>query len=363
MNRAIKISLKHATAKKLNKLSRLVRCVRRQTNRYIRHVWRFGGALDKATIDGVSHDHLTYRYVCSCLRVALETVSSTRKSAQAIGVRARIPIIHGCTKFSCLVARIEPGRGSFDYVLKVSSLNPGKVITIPFKSHRRLNYWLAKPGARILDGCIIGDGWAALSISIPDLPLKTEGDEIGVDLGYNKLLVDSEGNQYGLEIKDLCEKIRRKQPGSKAKKRARTERDHYINKTIKELPWGRIKLIAVEDLKGLKKGKKKNRSKNFRKRLAPWAYRQWLTRSTYTAQENRVCRAAVDPRNTSRTCPRCGWVAKENRRGEKFKCVRCNYSADADFVGALNIIGKTRGNSQVYIVPESTKPKESYALR
>jgi putative transposase len=48
----------------------------------------------------------------------------------------------------------------------------------------------------------------------------------------------------------------------------------------------------------------------------------------------------VDPRNSSRTCPRsgCGHVAKENRpTQEKFRCVRCGYTDHADRVGALNV--------------------------
>ncbi|MFC9792010.1 RNA-guided endonuclease InsQ/TnpB family protein [Streptomyces sp. NPDC127584] len=48
---------------------------------------------------------------------------------------------------------------------------------------------------------------------------------------------------------------------------------------------------------------------------------------------------AVDPRNTSRTCPGCGHVARENRlTQENFRCVACGYSAHADTVGALNVL-------------------------
>ncbi|MFF7191514.1 RNA-guided endonuclease InsQ/TnpB family protein [Streptomyces sp. NPDC008222] len=48
---------------------------------------------------------------------------------------------------------------------------------------------------------------------------------------------------------------------------------------------------------------------------------------------------AVDPRNTSRTCPACGHTAKENRpTQEKFHCVSCGHNAHADTVGALNIL-------------------------
>ena len=48
---------------------------------------------------------------------------------------------------------------------------------------------------------------------------------------------------------------------------------------------------------------------------------------------------AVNPRNTSRTCPDCGHVAKENRTTqEKFHCVACGHTAHADTVGALNVL-------------------------
>jgi putative transposase len=47
---------------------------------------------------------------------------------------------------------------------------------------------------------------------------------------------------------------------------------------------------------------------------------------------------AVDPRNTSRTCPGCGHVSVASRTTQVgFVCVRCEYAANADVVGASNI--------------------------
>jgi putative transposase len=48
---------------------------------------------------------------------------------------------------------------------------------------------------------------------------------------------------------------------------------------------------------------------------------------------------AVDPRNTSRTCPSCGHCAANNRvtRAE-FRCVRCGLQSHADLVGAVNVL-------------------------
>lgn len=48
---------------------------------------------------------------------------------------------------------------------------------------------------------------------------------------------------------------------------------------------------------------------------------------------------AVPPQDTSRTCPCCAHVAKENRVTQAwFKCVNCGYGNHADVVGAMNIL-------------------------
>jgi len=48
---------------------------------------------------------------------------------------------------------------------------------------------------------------------------------------------------------------------------------------------------------------------------------------------------AVPPQNTSRKCPCCGHVTKENRRTQaRFRCVACGFEENADVVGAINIL-------------------------
>ena len=48
---------------------------------------------------------------------------------------------------------------------------------------------------------------------------------------------------------------------------------------------------------------------------------------------------AVPPHNTSRTCPRCAHVSKDNRLTQaKFLCVDCGYENHADVVGAINVL-------------------------
>jgi putative transposase len=47
----------------------------------------------------------------------------------------------------------------------------------------------------------------------------------------------------------------------------------------------------------------------------------------------------VPQRNTSRRCPQCDAVSAENRRTqERFACIACGFEANADLVGAINIL-------------------------
>ena len=48
----------------------------------------------------------------------------------------------------------------------------------------------------------------------------------------------------------------------------------------------------------------------------------------------------VNPRNTSRKCPKCNYISAENRKTQATFCCQqrnCNYTANADYVGSLNI--------------------------
>lgn len=48
----------------------------------------------------------------------------------------------------------------------------------------------------------------------------------------------------------------------------------------------------------------------------------------------------VNPRNTSRECPKCHHIDKDNRKTQsEFICIRCCYQDDADFVASINILG------------------------
>lgn len=72
----------------------------------------------------------------------------------------------------------------------------------------------------------------------------------------------------------------------------------------------------------------------------------------------------VDPKNTSRTCSKCGVIDALSRFGEKFVCTSCGYEAHADKQAALNIKTRAVKDNQLIIKKiekvrrDSTKPKQ-----
>ena len=357
MIRAIKVTLDQATDAKLGRLAAFLSEYRAAVNFYIRSLWINRGKLDAKTLNRYKAGSLSYRYRSVALKQALQIVIATRKSARETGFKAKCPVLRGKAELSSLVATVERGRGSFDFIIKISSLVAGRRIILPIKSHARLNHWLSQPGAVLKNAVFLGEDSACLVVEVPTPEPKTIGETMGIDTGYRKLFVDSDGVQYGKRIKELCENIRRSKPGGEGKRKAISTRNDYINQTCKELPWGRLAVLKVEDLRGLKQRTQQNdkSNKRSRKQMAPWSYRLAITRIEQLAQENRVLLGFVDPANTSRECPACGTVAKENRRGEVFRCVSCNHTDDADTVGAVNILARPVVNWADSMVPLSVE--------
>lgn len=335
--RAVKFSLKFITDKKKRKLQELELAYRKAVNYFIGEIWEHPELGLKIAL---KNTRLTSRYVSDALWQAKDIVATTK----AVSKTQKTPLIKpgytGGLGISVQAMTFKEPTKTFDLVVAVVSAKRNYRIHLPVKKHRHFNRLMAIPGAKLKTGGTIKGNTLILHIELPDAPPKTEGEVIGVDIGLNKLLVDSNGKEYGKEIKSICRKIARRKPGSKGKWKARKHRDCYINETVNKLPWSEIKAIGVEDLTNLKLGKSPKRSREFRKILAPWSYRQVITKIELNSVSNRVQVLRVNPAYTSQTCPKCSKVSNDNRVNETFKCVGCGYTGDADYVGALNVMAR-----------------------
>jgi hypothetical protein len=65
-----------------------------------------------------------------------------------------------------------------------------------------------------------------------------------------------------------------------------------------------------------------------------------VQRIEFKCQQNGVLLAEVNAAYTSQTCPFCGFVHKDNRKGDKFHCLSCGREGDADYFASLNILSR-----------------------
>jgi IS605 OrfB family transposase len=126
---------------------------------------------------------------------------------------------------------------------------------------------------------------------------KTDGKDLGLDCGYKKMLIDSEGTTYDLGMQKVYEKISRKKQGSKGFKKALKERDCLINQTVNGMNLADVKRLVVEDLKSVKKGSKF--SKKFNNKLQRWSYPKVLDKLSAVCEEKGVVLERVNPTYTS----------------------------------------------------------------
>lgn len=344
MRRACKLSLKFVTTKKRARVKALLQAYRAAVNFYIRSLWDTPGRLDKDTLARLPNvnTRLSARYKSQALKQALEIVVSTRKACKATSKRASLPVFKGDAVLDAKFVDVvkEESEDIFDVFIKLSSLTKGKRIVIPSKGTSVLTKWLSKEGAKLVQGCSLSEDSLKVWVECPDPELKPHGKSLGLDIGMNNLIALSDGTFIGSDFKDVRTRVAAASPGTKAKRRAILARDNYIQQQVNRLPWSTLKVLAVEDLKNVKRGKSPKRGKPFRKAAAPWIYRRVLEAITQKAQEYGVLLMSVPPQFTSQQCPSCGTVDRRNRNAGCFKCIDCGYTQHADTVGALNILQK-----------------------
>ncbi len=168
---------------------------------------------------------------------------------------------------------------------------------------------------------------------------KTKGKKVGCDIGLNKVFSFNNGhqsnpNELRREQPKIHKYICKKVHGSNNCRKARNERDLYINYSINRMNLKGIKILYLEDIKYLRFGKRCSRF------LKCWRYRHIFNRIEARCEENGIEVVKVNPCNTSRRCFECKWVFKENRNKEEckiFNCTKCNHCDDSDVNGAKNI--------------------------
>ena len=191
-------------------------------------------------------------------------------------------------------------------------------------------------------------------------PIDVDGF-LGVDLGVCNIATTSDGEILSGKVikgvryrhRSLRQKLQKKSTKasrtrlkalSGQENRFATDINHCLSKRIVAVAQGTGRGIALEDLSHIRTRITARRA--HRATLHSWAFGQLRAFVSYKAKLAGVPVVAVDPRNTSRQCPACGCIAKQNRPSQsRFKCTSCGLMGHADVIAARNISGRALVNA------------------
>ena len=335
MIRRATLSLNEATGEKVEAIDFLIGEYLLFLQKVINTLWNhkifFGKFLNKKWYKNIKTP-LTERYKQCAAKQVLAIVKSQRKRAKKTK-----PTIHNVSlELDERFVKIEQGKNSFDLWIKLSILG-GKPIYIPAKRHYHFNKFF-NSDCVMKKSCRLRRTDKGLFLDVffekEAESVKGEGEVVGLDLGFRKLAVLSDGQIVGKELKRDITKIHKR-------KKSHLVIAELINHELKKIDFSKIKTLVVEDLKNVKRGRGKKAKKGKRfsryanRLLAHWAYHRALTKLEMLCEENRVQIAGVNPRGTSKACNRCG--SKGIRRNERFVCPTCGNKDDADHNASCNI--------------------------
>ena len=232
----------------------------------------------------------------------------------------------------------------------------------------RLNYFNSRDlpeDAKIKQVILIKeiDGWYASIMfetnSHQPIP-ASDSQVVGVDMGVSRFYTLSTGEyvenplileKYLPKLRRAQRSLSRKKKGSNNRKKAAV-RIAKIHRRVAKIrndfqQKESTKLIkqysgfVVEDL-NLKKMQESG-SKDLNRRMADVGIYGFIEKLKYKSEWNKRHFETVNPAYTSQECPVCTFTFAENRKTQaKFECVNCGHTANADVVGATNILKRGR---------------------
>ncbi|WP_328808345.1 RNA-guided endonuclease InsQ/TnpB family protein [Nonomuraea montanisoli] len=204
---------------------------------------------------------------------------------------------------------------------------------------------------------------------VPAEPLPATGAVAGIDLGVASLFTTSDGehvagprhllttaDRLADAQRDLCRKERGSERRRKAVARVaalhakvRRQRLDTAHKAALTLVRG-YDVIVHEDLRIAnmtrsasgtieQPGRNVAQKAGLNRSILDAGWGVLLRVLAYKAESAGRELIAVEPRNTSRTCSRCGHCARDNRLTQAaFRCLGCGHAAHADVNAAINIL-------------------------
>ncbi|MDK6028612.1 transposase [Ignisphaera sp. 4213-co] len=267
-------------------------------------------------------------------------------------------------------ARCKTTLMKVDYQAKTIriTLRPGEYLTVSWRStwfEHRVRGWIVGE-VIIKDDRIIIPFKTSKEVEVKRV-VGWDSNELTLD-GYEPSIGFIHINLRPLQSMKIVYERKKAIAQSKGKKevyekyvaRERNREKDFVNKLVA----GLIRLLPnsihvfedldKEDLVSRKRVKKSRRKRNAR---MPW-------RSIHRRISETALTVFVNPKNTSRTCPRCGYVVK-TQVGRIFKCPRCGLEMNRQKVASVNIRKRylegrcKEGKPRMWGFPHSNDPEAS----
>jgi putative transposase len=196
-----------------------------------------------------------------------------------------------------------------------------------------------------------------------------QGNAVGIDMGITRFATLSDGrfiaplntfkrHEHALRTAQRAMSRKQKFSSNWKKAKAKIQKIHhrignarrdFLHKTTSTLSQNHamvcIENLQVRNMSKSAAGNAETHGKNVRaksglnKAILDQGWFEFRRQLDYKMGWSGGYLIAVPPKNTSRTCPSCGHIAKENRTSQaRFCCVKCGFEENADVVGAINVL-------------------------
>jgi len=274
--------------------------------------------------------------------------------------RTNRPVLHNlCIQANANVVVLEKSETpTFDYWLRISTLDKGHPVRVPVKLYDNAQSILKQYDA-LCSGVTLnkreGQWYATLVVERHNKKAKAKG-VVGNDIGMKAVVTTSEGNHYG-EFGDAVTQRLAKTDARRSRKQKlnaclrkkdlptldlhdhRTEAfvrngiGQAINQMLDELPNGCA--VALEKL-NVKDMRFKSHQGNRLLKVHQLGFIR--DRLKFKLDECGIRYRSVQPAYSSQQCSHCGFTFPLNRRTQaRFECLWCGYQNHADTNAALNI--------------------------
>ncbi len=282
-----------------------------------------------------------------------------------------------CIQANANVAVLEVSNDStFDYWLRISTLEKGQPIRVPVKL---ADYHRAALQGKTINSSVTlnrrADGWWLTLSYTEKIAVQTESDAqiVGIDVGIANFVTSSDGKHYGTfhgklreRQKRDREKRRRKarlraclkkkgveklpstssKSGQRLRRHVRQEINRAVNVCLDEHPDAQV---AYEHL-SVASMKHKARAMNAYLRASNLA--RIPEKIAWETAKRGISATKVKSAYSSQECSVCHCVERKNRPDQQtFCCVVCGFSTHADHNAATNLAHR-KGDTELHACPD-----------